>query len=202
MRILKDNKHKAILYAARNEFIRKGFKDASMRNIARGANVGLSNIYNYFKNKDEIFVAVVKPAKDDLYSFIKQQHTEKNIDFNLISAFGYQDEMIENYIYLIDIYKEELRLLLFHSEGSSLRDFREAFIDYITRVNIDHMNIVKKHYPHARYMSDFFIRTLSSWMVASLGEIVTHKLGRHKIREFFKECFQFEIAGWREIIGV
>ena len=59
MRVLKDDKYKSILRAARKEFILRGFKDASMRTIAKDANVGLSNIYNYFKNKDEIFLEIV-----------------------------------------------------------------------------------------------------------------------------------------------
>ncbi|MFA6871618.1 MAG: TetR/AcrR family transcriptional regulator [Bacteroidaceae bacterium] len=32
-----------------------------MRNIAKNTGVGLSNIYNYFKNKNEILEEVLKP---------------------------------------------------------------------------------------------------------------------------------------------
>lgn len=200
MRVLKDEKYNAILNAARNEFIVSGFKDASMRTIAKEANVGLSNIYNYFKSKDELFLAVVKPAKDDLYSFIRQQHTEENIDVDLMSTFRYQDEVVEAYISLIDKYRKEIYLLLFQANGSQLKEFKDSFTDYLTQVSVDHMRMVKKHYPHAQEMSDFLIHTLSSWMVTILGEIVSHDLNKHKIREFFKEYFKFEIAGWREIV--
>ena len=56
MQIQKDNIRKKILEVARSEFIAKGFKDTSMRTIAKKGEVNLSNIYNYFSNKDEIFV--------------------------------------------------------------------------------------------------------------------------------------------------
>lgn len=202
MRLLNDNKCKAIINAARREFILKGFKDASMRDIAHNSNVGLSNIYNYFKNKDEIFLAVVKPAKEALYIFIDQQHNEDNIDFDRMTTFYYQDEMIEVYINLIFRYKKELRLLLYGSDGSSLTNFRDSFTDYLTQVSIRHMNIVKKRYPEAQLMSNFLIHTLSSWMVSILGEIVTHNLSKQRTRIFFKELFRFEIAGWRGLIKV
>lgn len=202
MKLLKDDKYNAILSAARSEFVNNGFKDASMRVIAKEANVGLSNIYNYFKSKDDLFLAVVKPAKDDFYAFVREQHTNENFDFDRISTFGYQSEIIETYISLIDTYRDELYLLLFHADGSRLKGFRETFTDYLTQTSIYQMEIVRRRYPEAGEMSGFLVHTLSSWMVTILGEIVSHNLSKQRIREFFKEYFRFEIAGWRELVGV
>jgi len=202
MRILKDDKYTSILDSARNEFITKGYKDASMRSIANKANVGLSNIYNYFKNKDELYLVIVKPAKDELFSFITKHHTEESVDFNRVSAFGHQEEAIDYYISLIDKYREELRLLLYHSHGSSMENFRNVFTDHLTRISYEYMKFEKKHYPEANTISHFFIHTLSFWMVSVLGEIVTHDLDKHKIRDFFREYFRFEFAGWRGLTGI
>lgn len=202
MRVLKDDKYRSILKVARKEFIEKGFKDASMRDIARDAKVGLSNIYNYFRNKDEIFLAIVKPAKDEIFSFITERHTEENLDFDNMSSFGYQEEIIEAYILLLDRYREELYLLLYHSQGSSMKDFRDTFTDHITCVTDMHMHFVMKRYPHARNISSFFNHAQSSFMVSIIGEIISHRLSKQKIREFFREYFKFEIAGWRELTGI
>lgn len=202
MKLLKDDKYNAILSAARSEFIHHGFKDASMRAIAKEANVGLSNIYNYFKNKNDLFLAVVKPAKDDFYAFIREHHTNEHIDFNRMSTFGYQHDIVETYITLIDKYRQELSLLLFHADGSELKGFRDTFTDYLTRTSMEQMKIVKKRYPESREMSEFLVHTLSSWMVTILGEIVSHNLSKPRIRAFFEEYFKFEFAGWREIVGV
>jgi len=202
MRILKDDTYKSILQAARDEFIRSGYKDTSMRAIAKRADVGLSNIYNYFKNKDEIFLAIVKPAKDEIFTFISQQHTEGNAKPERISTFHCHDEAIESYIRLIEKYKQELRLLLYHSEGSSVKDFRDTFTDHITQVSSNYMALVKKHYPQANDVSSFFMHALASWMVSILGEIITHDLNRRQIREFFREYFKYEIAGWCELTGI
>ncbi|WP_163175852.1 TetR/AcrR family transcriptional regulator [Bacteroides sp. 51] len=202
MRVLRDDKYNAILQSARNEFIDKGFKDASMRTIAREAGVGLSNIYNYFTNKDEIFLAIVEPAKAHLFAFLKEKHTEKHIDFEFMSTFAYQEETVEEYIHLLEEYKEELRLLLYHSEGSSIKNFRDLFTEYLTDVSNHHMGIVARHYPQVRDASPFFMHTLCAFMVSIVGEIITHDLDKQKIREFFREYFIFQIAGWRELIGI
>ena len=202
MRILKDDKYKSILHTARKEFIHKGFKDASMRDIAKNANVGLSNIYNYFRNKDEIFLAIVNPAKDGIFAFVTEKHTEKYIDFEFMSTFTSQEESVESYIQLLVKYKEELRLLLYHSEGSSIKNFRDDFTEHLTKVSYNHMELIKKHYPHTKEVSPFFIHALCAFMVSIVGEIITHDLDKQRIREFFREYFQFEIAGWREVTGL
>lgn len=202
MRVLKDDTYQSILQAARDEFIRNGYKDTTMRMIAKKAHVGVSNIYHYFKNKDEIFLAIVQPAKDEIFTFITRQHTEESIDFTQISTLHCDDKAIESYIRLIDTYKQELCLLLYHSEGSSMKDFRDIFTDHITQVSNNYMALVKKYYPQANEVSSFFIHTLASWTVSILGEIVTHNLSRQKIREFFREHFKYEIAGWNELTGI
>lgn len=202
MRVLKDDKYKSILRAARKEFILRGFKDASMRTIAKDANVGLSNIYNYFKNKDEIFLEIVSPARDDLFAFVKDKHTEKYIDFNFMSTRAYQEETVDVYIQLLIKYKEEIQLLLFYSQGSTMENFRETLTEYLTDVSNNHKAIVKNHYPQVQEVSSFFTHTLCAIMVSIVGEIVTHDMEKHKIREFFKEYFRFQIAGWRELTGI
>lgn len=202
MRVLRDDKYRAIQKAARNEFNRKGFKDASMRSIAKESGVGLSNIYNYFLNKDEIFLDIVMPAKEALYDFVGEKHTEKHMDFNFMSTLDYQEETVEEYIYLLTKYKEELRLLLFYSQGSSMANFREDITEYLTEVSNNHINLVKKHYPQVHDVSPFFTHALCAFMVSSVGEIIRHNLEKQKIRDFFREYFRFQIAGWRELIGL
>ncbi len=201
MRVLKNEKYNSILQAARAEFIRKGFKDSSMRDIARNARVGLGNIYNYFGSKDEIFRILVKPAKEDIFRFVTERHTAENVEANHHSTFGHFEEDVDAYIDLVINYKQELHLLLYQSEGSSMQDFRECFIEHLTQISYQYIELEKKVYPHTREVSHFFIRTLSSWMVSIIGDIITHDLDKPKIREFFREYFRFEFAGWQELTG-
>jgi AcrR family transcriptional regulator len=59
MQIQKTDIRKVILEVSRKEFLEHGFKDASMRTIAKKSGVSLGNIYNYFKNKNEIFTQIL-----------------------------------------------------------------------------------------------------------------------------------------------
>ena len=62
MQFLKGDIQEGILKAAEEVFLEKGYKDASMREIASRAGVTVSNIYHYFTNKDEIFRTILKPV--------------------------------------------------------------------------------------------------------------------------------------------
>ncbi|MBT3315419.1 MAG: TetR/AcrR family transcriptional regulator [Anaerolineae bacterium] len=51
---------KAIMDAAHEVFLEKGFHAASMRQVAKGAGLALGGIYNHFESKEEIFSAIVR----------------------------------------------------------------------------------------------------------------------------------------------
>ena len=58
--IKKENIQGQLLRAARREFLRHGFQGASLRGIAERAQVSLANIYNYYRDKDALYIAVLQ----------------------------------------------------------------------------------------------------------------------------------------------
>uniref|UniRef100_UPI0025B0A6A0 TetR/AcrR family transcriptional regulator n=1 Tax=Enterocloster clostridioformis TaxID=1531 RepID=UPI0025B0A6A0 len=63
--VLKDEIRDRILKAALQEFFDKGYKSAAMRNIALEAKIPTGLIYSYYKNKEELFYAVLRPVLYD-----------------------------------------------------------------------------------------------------------------------------------------
>ncbi|HAU32409.1 MAG: Transcriptional regulator [Desulfotomaculum sp. 46_296] len=53
------NKEEVILSAALTVFIEKGFSNSSIKDIANTAGVGKGTIYEYFKNKNELFIKTI-----------------------------------------------------------------------------------------------------------------------------------------------
>jgi len=56
--ILKKEKKEKIERAALDEFLSKGFLNASMRTIAQNAQTSTSNLYNYFDSKEKLFYSI------------------------------------------------------------------------------------------------------------------------------------------------
>ena len=80
MQYSKDDIQKEILKAAEKVFLENGFPKASMREIAQEAQVGLSNIYNYFKSKDDIFCTVVRPVISAFERILNEHHGRYGAD--------------------------------------------------------------------------------------------------------------------------
>lgn len=60
----------AILDAATRVFGRLGFQDAKMADIAAEAGVAAGTVYNYFKNKEEVFRSILERTHDAVYQRI------------------------------------------------------------------------------------------------------------------------------------
>ena len=63
----KSDSHVRIIAAAKAEFLKHGFKNASMRRIAANADITASGLYKHFKNKEEMFAFLVQPVIDSFF---------------------------------------------------------------------------------------------------------------------------------------
>ncbi|WP_217447633.1 TetR/AcrR family transcriptional regulator [Maribellus comscasis] len=203
MQTQKEGIRKIILQVARKEFIEKGFKDASMRNIAKDAKVGLSNIYNYFRNKDEIFREILSGLLSAMDKVMEEHNSPKYISVDIFSSEEYMRSQIDMFVKLIDNYKEDFKLLLFKSSGSSLGNYREEFIELQTQVGKEYIALMKEKFPTINGgVSDFFIHTMSSWWMSIIGELVMHDLSHRELEDFIREYMEFGTAGWKKLMQV
>ena len=67
-----------VLECAKKEFLEKGFKDASLRMIAREASTSTGSIYTRFKDKDGLFKTIVQPVMDMITEISNQVQSEFN----------------------------------------------------------------------------------------------------------------------------
>lgn len=63
---------------ARQLFARKGLEETTMNDIAQTSGKGRRTLYTYFKNKNEIYAAVVESELDSLYKVLRDV-AEKNL---------------------------------------------------------------------------------------------------------------------------
>ena len=189
--------------AARNEFIKNGFKKTSMRTISAKSGIVLGNIYNYFKTKDDIFYAVLKPLLAVLHERMASYHIEKDkIDKVGFSMQG-QKDLLRETLKIIFLYKEELKLLLFESKGTSVELFRENFIEEQVAISKEYVDQMQKVYPQIQTrISSLFFRISSSTWVTIIGEIVSStEICKEDVKQVLSEYIRYNTAGWRELIN-
>ncbi|MEE1467100.1 MAG: helix-turn-helix domain-containing protein [Clostridium sp.] len=62
MQIKKDEVRLKILEVATDEFLKRGYENASMRMIAKKAHTTQGNIYHYFQNKEVLLEEILLPT--------------------------------------------------------------------------------------------------------------------------------------------
>lgn len=83
--------------AAEEFFKRFGFRAVTMEAVARGANVSKATLYSYYKNKDELFLAVCKRMALLLFGAVDRALREPpkaTLDTHLCSALIAKHEMV------------------------------------------------------------------------------------------------------------
>ena len=97
MQIKKDYTREQIVEVAKQVFMTKGYTKTSMRDIAAGVGIGVSNIYNYFKSKDELFRHIVAPLLKELEPMMYEHHNVNDQDQSADYALNDQLHAIVGY---------------------------------------------------------------------------------------------------------
>jgi AcrR family transcriptional regulator len=178
-----------ILNSAVNLIIEKGFKHASMREMAKSAGVSNPTIYNYFPTKEKI-----------LYAYVEQKHKEaiaiiQNIDdFNTYTLREQLQTLVETEL---ELYLEDREFIIqisdmvFHSSGlkiESLYGTNSLFIDMVEdmlEVAIEAKEIMEP--PFKEYMPklfwDYYITVVAYWvkddseMFENTTQYIDHSMG-------------------------
>lgn len=203
MQTLKTDTRKRILAVSKKLFLKKGYRGTTTREIARESDVTLSNLYNYFSSKDELFCKLLKPATDALETMLDERHGAKGTDISVIQADDYAEFELEEYMEIIRKHRSALKLLLFHAQGSSLEGFKEYYVNKATRLVLVWFKDMKAKHPEMNVsVSEFFIHLNNVWMFTLLEEILMHDMGEEETRSVLSDYVQFELIGWKKMMQI
>src|SRR4030042_2839206 len=127
MQFQKDDIREKILAASRETFLTQGFGKASMREIAKKAVISTSNVYNYFKSKEEWFYAIVDPVFHHLRNLRKEVFEYKaNKDFNNENFMQQFTEFVPKAMFeMVRKYRNELILIMDCSQGTKYEQLKK-----------------------------------------------------------------------------
>lgn len=206
MQIKKDYTRDQIVEVAKQVFLTKGYAKTSMRDIAAGVGIGVSNIYNYFNGKDQLFRHIVSPLLTELERMMHEHHNVNNQDQFVRYAQGDGDDMlsehVQSYMKLINNHRDELKLLLYQSQGSSLENYIDEYTEACTQLVMAFMNEFKRKYPHFSVIhTPFTYHIHLVWMFSFISEVIKHQLTSDEIRRAIEDYIAFEFTGWRALMN-
>ena len=150
-----------LLQAAAEEFIKKGYKGASVRSICSNAGVTTGALYFFFQNKKDLFENIVKDTYKRLLDMLRQSR-ERELE-DIASGEQTEFEIVE---YLV-LHRKEIRLLLECAGETDYGNF-QALLEKKLREGFRKF-FKKFHYPEA---DPALIRVLVKMRMAGYRELV------------------------------
>lgn len=201
MQIQKENIKRQILDTARKEFLEKNFQKASMRTIAELAGVSTSNVYNYFKNKDDLFHAIVKPTIDQIIFCFGEVESSEPYKDPVHWSFESHLNQIEIITEFIDTHRLVLKLLVFQSHGSSFENFKDELIERYTKLSLNYLKKSQSIYPGIKTnISEFCVHNIASLMFNIATEVLMHDTSKEEMLSLFKEMLNFMFYGYEGLM--
>lgn len=163
--VLKDEIRDKILKAALQEFYNKGYQSAAMRSIAVKANIATGLIYSYYKNKEALFEAVLRPVLYDWEQVLTSEH--EAVDNG--EVYGLSKAETECLINLFE-HRQEVIILIDKSQGTKYEYEKGRLIQEIE----NHLN---KHL-NDENADEVFVHIIANNFVDGLMEIMYHYKGK------------------------
>lgn len=194
-----------ILAAGQKEFLKKGFRAASLRTIVKEAGVTTGAFYGYFKSKEELFDALVgEPARTLLEKFQEAQEIfaclppdQQPARMGDISGTC-MDWMID-YIYE---HFDAFKLILCCSEGTEYEHFVHTMVEIEVECTHRFINVLKSTGYAPRELDSQLEHILVSGMFSGFFEIVVHDMPREHSKQYVHDLREFYTAGWSKIMGL
>ena len=167
--------------AALKEFIAHGFKNASLRSIAREAGVTTGAFYGYYKSKADVFDGIV----GEHAAYLRELFSASGDSY---SDFG-KSRFAKLIVYTFDNI-DVVRLLVAGSEGTVYSDFFHELTELMS----------EGLKPYCPDLSDEFVHSLISGLFGSYCELVIHHAGRCRAGNAMSTLWKFYEAGWQKIL--
>lgn len=190
--------------AAKAEFLQKGYKDASLRNIVKSVGMTTGAFYGYYKSKEELFEALVgehyayllncfQKAQKDFANLPHEQQPEVMGDISGACMF---DMLHYAYEHL-----EECKLILRCSEGTKFFGFIDEMVEIEVAATHAYQEVLQELGRPAPQIDPALEHILITGMFHTFFELVIHEMPLQNAENYVKEMRAFYTAGWMKIMG-
>jgi AcrR family transcriptional regulator len=146
-----ERRQSTILKAASRVIAQKGFEGASVRDVAARGGVGLSGIYYYFKNKDELLYAIQSHTFSTLVNSLDEKLKICSSPKKKLKA------VIDNHLQFFVNNMDDLKVCVHEMESLSGKYYKD-----VLRIRREYFRLVRE------VVSEFFRGTNSETDVATL----------------------------------
>ncbi len=193
-----------IQQTALDEFLEKGFRGASLRQIVKHAGVTTGAFYGYFSSKEALFASIVEPHAAALMGkFMEAQVSfaelpEKEQPKHMGIESGACVRWMVDYICQ---HRDPVKLLLCGSEGTSYEHFVHNMVEVEVEYTLQYMNVLRRLGHDVPPMNKSLCHIIASGMFSGIFEVVIHDIPYEQAIQDVEKLRAFYTAGWLKLMG-
>lgn len=196
---LKQEVRDDIVRAALNIFARDGYANAKISEIANEAGISTGNIYNYYKNKDDLFYSVIDErfAASFLRVLRKRVRTlraKREKGKREESPQRAAEELLEFWIE----HRLKVVVILARAQGSKYEGYAAKVVHELARLTLSHFEIDGGVTPERD--QNFILERIFENTVTTIVAILLHSSDEATIRSRFQSFWHFQLAGLRGLM--
>jgi TetR/AcrR family fatty acid metabolism transcriptional regulator len=187
----KTARKQSILQAAIEVFSKGGFRNSSISEIAKRANVAEGTIYQYYKNKEDLFFSI--PIQ-------KTVEFREEVDLHLqgiTGTFNQIRKFIWYYLYFFKTNPEYGRILMLEMRVS--RSFvKTKTYNFLKRSIVRILEIIREGQKEGTIRKDVNLYILRELVLGILEHVVTRWLlhgGKYDLMEYYEDITKLVIGG-------
>lgn len=205
MELQQHDSRSRILAAAQDEFLCKGYRAASLRDIAHTAGVTTGSFYWHFKNKADLFDALIGPhvqtvmalydqAEQQFEQLLPQQQKQEMGKLGAACA-----EQMLQYIYQ---HLSAFKILFTAAAGTRY----ETFVHDLTEKEIvstnRYLDQLRQEGHAVAELDPWFPHLVVSGMFTAMFEMIIHGMALPQAQVCLRQLTDFYTAGWKNIMGL
>lgn len=199
--------HERIVQAALQEFLEKGYEQASMKAVADAVGMTSAALYRHFSGKQDMFAALVQPAIDVMNAWT-QNHTQMSratLDSDASQQLWDFDGDINDARLMLDVVyaqPEAFYLLFFRSAGTPYENTLHGIIEESTEQMMAFVAAARARGYPAKEISRDEMHMLVTAYTQAMVEPLAHGYRREAAEKYLRTIMAFFTPGWRMITGL
>lgn len=200
----KTQSHQKITDAAEKEFLKYGFKDASMRRIASEAGITVSGLYKHFQNKEEMFASLVDPVIEEMMNSYRTTEEKEFRDIEEPDPDHIWEGKQETQRAMKFIYDHinEFRLLVCRSQGTRYADIAHEIALMEEETTLRYMETLKNKGIPVKDVNRKEFHLLVTTNINAILQAVVHDFTREEAMHYAETLEDFYMMGWRNLFGI
>lgn len=197
-----------LLESAKAEFAEKGYMKASLRKICAGAGVTTGALYFFFKDKEDLFTAIVGQPFDGLKEIMLQHFDDEKellTSSDMLKLKEHiddgHDEIAAALIHHLYSNYDAFTLLLTKSQGSKFEGCVDEVVEMTETVYCAMAENMAKMLPNTR-VNTYMRHWLTHMIIDAFIHLFTHERDEQKALSNMRKIMNFLVRGWAEMILV